>query len=52
MIQGFLDIINNLSGLATVPQVLTTSYGEDEPDQTAAAATCVVVTNTALFYEY
>ncbi|CAK5284329.1 unnamed protein product [Mycena citricolor] len=33
---GFLDIINNLSGLTTVPQVLTTSYGEDEPDQTAA----------------
>ncbi|KAF7365470.1 Tripeptidyl-peptidase sed3 [Mycena venus] len=35
-LEGFLDIINNLSGLATVPQVLTTSYGEDEPDQTAA----------------
>jgi tripeptidyl-peptidase-1 len=38
-LEGFLDIINNLSELATVPQVLTTSYGEDEPDQTAAAAT-------------
>ncbi|KAJ7202845.1 family S53 protease-like protein [Mycena pura] len=35
-LEGFLDIINNLSELATVPQVLTTSYGEDEPDQTAA----------------
>ncbi|KAF7299343.1 Tripeptidyl-peptidase sed3 [Mycena indigotica] len=35
-LEGFLDIINNLSQLATVPQVLTTSYGEDEPDQTAA----------------
>jgi hypothetical protein len=39
LVQGFLDIINNLSGLATVPQVLTTSYGEDEPDQTAATFT-------------
>ncbi|KAJ7750962.1 family S53 protease-like protein [Mycena maculata] len=38
-LDGFLDIINNLSELATVPQVLTTSYGEDEPDQTAATAT-------------
>ncbi|KAJ6511967.1 family S53 protease-like protein [Mycena vitilis] len=38
-LEGFLDIINNLSGLATVPQVLTTSYGEDEPDQTAATFT-------------
>ncbi|KAJ7457652.1 peptidase S8/S53 domain-containing protein [Mycena galericulata] len=37
--QGFLDIINNLSELATVPQVLTTSYGEDETDQTAATFT-------------
>ncbi|KAF7297673.1 Tripeptidyl-peptidase sed3 [Mycena kentingensis (nom. inval.)] len=35
-LEGFLDIINNLSGLATVPQVLTTSYGEDETDQTSA----------------
>ncbi|KAJ7920814.1 family S53 protease-like protein [Mycena leptocephala] len=35
-LEGFLDIINNLSALTTVPQVLTTSYGEDEPDQTAA----------------
>ncbi|KAJ7725339.1 family S53 protease-like protein [Mycena metata] len=38
-LEGFLDIINNLSGLTTVPQVLTTSYGEDEPDQTAATFT-------------
>ncbi|KAJ7644369.1 subtilisin-like protein [Roridomyces roridus] len=38
-LEGFLDIINNLSELATVPQVLTTSYGEDEPDQTAATFT-------------
>ncbi|KAJ7164726.1 family S53 protease-like protein [Mycena crocata] len=38
-LEGFLDIINNLSQLATVPQVLTTSYGEDEPDQTAATFT-------------
>ncbi|KAF7357641.1 Tripeptidyl-peptidase sed3 [Mycena sanguinolenta] len=37
-LEGFLDIINNLSGLATVPQVLTTSYGEDEPDQSSANA--------------
>ncbi|KAJ6584644.1 subtilisin-like protein [Mycena capillaripes] len=35
-LEGFLDIINVLSALTTVPQVLTTSYGEDEPDQTAA----------------
>ncbi|KAJ7081328.1 family S53 protease-like protein [Mycena belliarum] len=38
-LEGFLDIINNLSQLSTVPQVLTTSYGEDEPDQTAATFT-------------
>ncbi|KAJ7242886.1 family S53 protease [Mycena haematopus] len=37
-LEGFLDIINNLSELATVPQVLTTSYGEDEPDQSSANA--------------
>ncbi|KAF8208582.1 family S53 protease [Mycena galopus ATCC 62051] len=37
-LEGFLDIINNLSGLTTVPQVLTTSYGEDEPDQSSANA--------------
>jgi len=35
-IDGFLDIIQALIGEAKPPQVLTTSYGFDEPDLTAA----------------
>lgn len=29
-LEGFLDIINFLSGESAPPQVLTTSYGQDE----------------------
>ena len=35
---GFLDIINSLLSEQNPPQVLTTSYGEDEPDISPALA--------------
>lgn len=31
-LEGFLDIINFLNNESSPPQVLTTSYGDDEPD--------------------
>ena len=31
-LEGFLDIINFLLNESNPPQVLTTSYGDDEPD--------------------
>lgn len=38
-VNGFLDIINNLLGQSAPPQVLTTSYGFDEPDLPTSVAT-------------
>ncbi|KAJ7656303.1 family S53 protease-like protein [Mycena polygramma] len=36
---GFLDIVNFLSAEDTIPQVMTTSYGENEADISSALAT-------------
>ncbi|KAJ7016424.1 subtilisin-like protein [Mycena alexandri] len=36
---GFLDIVNFISGQKTIPQVMTTSYGENEADISPALAT-------------
>ncbi|OJT02652.1 Tripeptidyl-peptidase sed3 [Trametes pubescens] len=38
-VNGFLDIINTLLGESAPPQVLSTSYGFDEPDLPASIAT-------------
>ncbi|KAJ6622550.1 family S53 protease [Mycena sp. CBHHK59/15] len=37
-LEGFLDIVNFLSGEDDVPQVMTTSYGENESDMSEALA--------------
>ncbi|EIW62968.1 family S53 protease [Trametes versicolor FP-101664 SS1] len=38
-VNGFMDIINTLLGESAPPQVLSTSYGFDEPDLPASVAT-------------
>ncbi|KAI0329229.1 family S53 protease [Cubamyces sp. BRFM 1775] len=38
-VNGFLDIINSLIGESNAPQVLSTSYGFDEPDLPTSIAT-------------
>ena len=38
-VNGFLDIINTLIGESNAPQVLSTSYGFDEPDLPTSIAT-------------
>lgn len=38
-VNGFLDIINTLLGESNPPQVLSTSYGFDEPDLPTNIAT-------------
>jgi tripeptidyl-peptidase I len=42
-INGFLDIINFLIGEASPPQVLTTSYGFNEPGIPLSIATCAFI---------
>nr|GAT60807.1 family S53 protease [Mycena chlorophos] len=37
-LEGFLDIVNYLSDQDTIPQVMTTSYGENETDMTKKLA--------------
>ncbi|CAK5267479.1 unnamed protein product [Mycena citricolor] len=45
---GFLDIVNFLNAETKVPQVLTTSYGDNEADIPAALATKLCSAYTAL----
>ena len=42
-LEGFLDIINFLIGEDNQPQVLTTSYGSDEPGLSPELSQCVAL---------
>jgi tripeptidyl-peptidase-1 len=39
-LEGFLDIVNFLQGEASPPQVITTSYGQDEDTVSLKLAQC------------